>query len=209
MSTTRTEAMPHKERMLRQGMKLLYANGFHGMTVDALLAASGVPKGSFYHHFGSKDAFAQAVLGRYMQSQRDLLERWAERDELSTPDRITGYFHEMVGNFVRSDYQRACLAGKLSTEVSASSDAFREQLDRDLRRWKHRLVAVLERGQQRGDVRTDRDGGDLADSLLALFQGAFVIALSTRDDHSLEAVADTLRDLIAVPRSNTGDGGDS
>ena len=207
MSTTRTGAMSHKERMLRQGMKLLYANGFHGMTVDALLAASGVPKGSFYHHFGSKDAFAQAVLGRYAQSQRDLLERWAERADLSTADRITGYFHEMAGNFVSSDYQRACLAGKLSTEVAASSEPFREQLDQDWRRWKHRLLAVLERGQQRGDVRTDRNGGDLADSLLALFQGAFVIALSTRDEHSLEAVAATLRDLITVPGPNTG--GDS
>lgn len=209
MSTTRTEATSHKERMLRQGMKLLYANGFHGMTVDALLAASGVPKGSFYHHFGSKDAFAQAVLGRYAQSQRDLLDRWTERAELSTPDKLTGYFREMAENFVRSDYQRACLAGKLSTEVAASSEPFREQLDQDLRRWKHQLIAVLENGQQRGDVRTDRDGGDLADSLLALLQGAFVIALSTRDEESLEAIAGTLRDLIAIPRPNAADGGDS
>ncbi|MBE9376332.1 TetR/AcrR family transcriptional regulator [Saccharopolyspora sp. HNM0983] len=178
-------------------MKLIYANGFHGMTVDALLAASGVPKGSFYHHFGSKEAFAQAVLGRYMQFQIDLLDRWIAQEELSTADRITGYFHDMAQAFVGSDYQRACLAGKLSTEVAATSELFRDQLDHDLRQWKNRLVNLLEHGRQRGDVRTDRDPGDLADGLLALIQGAFVIALSTRDERSLKAVMDTIHESIA------------
>lgn len=198
MTTTRPETMSHKERMLRQGMKLIYANGFHGMTVDGLLAASGVPKGSFYHHFGSKEAFAQAVLGRYMQFQTDLLDRWIARVELSTADRLTGYFREMAETFVGSDYQRACLAGKLSTEVAATSELFRDQLRHDLRQWKNRLVTLLEHGQQRGDVRTDRHCGDLADSLLALIQGAFVIALSTRDEHSLESTADTIPEIIAL-----------
>src|SRR5690625_4097335 len=128
MTPTRPGTMSHKERMLRQGMTLLYANGFHGMTVDALLTASGVPKGSFYHHFGSKEAFAQAVLARYVQSQTDLLDRWASKDELSTAERLVGYFHEMTQAFVGSDYERACLVGKFSTEVAAASEPFRDQL---------------------------------------------------------------------------------
>lgn len=199
MSTTRPEAVSHKERLLRQGMKLLYANGFHGTTVDALLAASGVPKGSFYHHFGSKDAFAQAVLQRYARSQTELLDRWADDDELCTADRLSGYFREMSRAFVGSDYQRACLAGKLSTEVAATSELFRGELDQDLRRWRHRIAALLEDGRQRGDVRDDRDPRDLADSVLALIQGAFVIALSTHDEHSLDAVAATIRGVVEAP----------
>ena len=55
MSSQDLEALTHKERLLRQGTKLFYAQGFHGTTVDAILASAGVPKGSFYHHFGSKD----------------------------------------------------------------------------------------------------------------------------------------------------------
>lgn len=196
MNTTRPETMSHKERMLRQGMNLLYANGFHGMTVDALLAASGVPKGSFYHHFGSKDAFAQEVLARYKRFQFDLLHRWIAGEELSTADKLTGYFREMTQTFVGSDYQRSCLAGKLSTEVAATSELFRGQLDHDLRQWKHLLVTLLDHGRQRGDVRTDRDTGELADSLLALIQGAFVVALSTRDEHSLDAVTSTIPEII-------------
>ncbi len=69
MTTQQEAALSHKERLFRAGAKLFYENGFHGTTIDAVLAEAGVPKGSFYHHFGSKDAFGQAVLSRYMGFQ--------------------------------------------------------------------------------------------------------------------------------------------
>ncbi len=196
MNTTRTAGMSHKERLLRQGMKTLYANGFHGTSVDGLLAESGVPKGSFYHHFGSKDAFAQAVLERYAQFQAELLQRWSAREDLRTAERITGYFGEMAQLFVESGHQRACLAGKLSTEVAAASEPFRVRLGEQLRQWKLQLAELLEGGRERGDVRTDRSTGDLADSILALIQGAFVLALSTRDTNALDAVSTSISSLL-------------
>ncbi|WP_431972011.1 TetR/AcrR family transcriptional regulator [Nocardia sp. bgisy134] len=187
----------HKERLLQHGMQLFYANGFHGTTVDAILDASGVPKGSFYHHFGSKEAFGQAVLKRYGQFQLDLLEKWAGKPGLSTPDRLTGYFSAMVDHFVISGYQRACLFGKFSTEVAATSDVFRDQLGTDMREWQSRLRDILAAGQTAGDIRRDRTADELADGVLALIQGAFVVALSTRDDASLRAVCNTIPTLIA------------
>ncbi|WP_278264384.1 TetR/AcrR family transcriptional regulator [Nocardia sp. AG03] len=194
--TSRTEAPSHKERLLREGMRQIYASGFHGTTVDRVLEQSGVPKGSFYHHFGSKESFGSAVLSRYMQYQFELLDRWMPRTDLTTTEKLVGYFEEMVHRFVRSGFQRACLVGKMSTEVAATSEVFRTQLDEDLRLWKSRLVAVLEEGQQKGDIRTDRTSSELADGVLALIQGAFVIALSTHDEASLSSITYTIPMLI-------------
>ena len=199
MSTQGADALPHKERLLRHGMKLFYAQGFHGTTVDAILASAGVPKGSFYHHFGSKDVFGQAVLDRYMQFQVDLFHKWARKESLTTPEKLAGYFKEMSQIFVKSGYQRACLAGKFSTEVAATSELFREQVGRQLRVWKDGLVELLREGQHNGDIRQDRRAEDLADGVLALIQGAFVIALSTHDKHSLTAVAKTITVLVEPP----------
>lgn len=190
------KALTHKERLLRQGMKSFYASGFHGTTVDAILAASGVPKGSFYHHFGSKDAFGLAVLDRYIRMQLDALAKWADDDALSTTDKLTGYFGELAQAFVRSDFQRACLAGKFSTELAADSEPFRDRLDTALVAWHRALAALLEAGQKRGDVREDRSAQELSHSLLALIQGAFVIALSARDTRALEAVSASFGPLI-------------
>src|SRR6476620_12004185 len=85
------KTLSHKERLIRQGMKSFYASGFHGTTVDALLEASGVPTGSFYHHFGSKDAFGLAVLDRYMHIQLDALAKWTVYDASTTTDKLTRY----------------------------------------------------------------------------------------------------------------------
>ncbi|MFD5228683.1 TetR/AcrR family transcriptional regulator [Streptomyces qaidamensis] len=204
MSPQQRTEMSHKERLLRQGMKHFYAHGYHGTTVDALLEASGVPKGSFYHHFGSKETFGKAVLGRYVEYQLNLLQKWISRSDIPTAEKLSGYYAEMVEDFIGSGYQRACLAGKFSTEVAATSESFRTQLASDMGDWRTFLVTALTQGQVRGDVRKDRSAGELADALLALMQGAFVIALSSRDETSLKAVGTTIPLLVEPASSSAG-----
>ncbi|OIN79959.1 TetR/AcrR family transcriptional regulator [Mycobacterium malmoense] len=196
MAAGQAEAASHKERLLLAGMKLFYEQGFHGTTVDAVLVRAGVPKGSFYHHFGSKDAFGQAVLDRYLQFQLEALEKWANKEDVSTPDKVVGHFDDMVRLFVKSGYQRGCLTGKFSTEVAATSDLFRDQLGRQIAKWKAGLVELLKRGQRAGDIRQDQSAQDIADGVLALIQGAFVVALSTRDKRTLAAIANTIRKVV-------------
>nr|WP_271210146.1 TetR family transcriptional regulator C-terminal domain-containing protein [Rhodococcus wratislaviensis]GLK35213.1 hypothetical protein GCM10017611_20650 [Rhodococcus wratislaviensis] len=84
------------------------------------------------------------------------------------------------------------MVGKFSTEVAANSEALRHQLDEDLRIWHSSLCDILAEGQAKGDVRTDRTPNDLSDALLALIQGAFVVALSTRNAESLRCVRATI-----------------
>jgi TetR/AcrR family transcriptional repressor of nem operon len=197
MAQQENKPLPHRERLLRQGMRHFYANGFHGTTVDAVLAAADVPKGSFYHHFGSKEAFGQAVLDRYFEFQATLLRRWAGAAELSTVDRLAGYLGEMTTLFVGSDYRRACLAGKFATEVAPANDAFRAQLAGYLRGWTSDLAELLRAGQERGDTRADRTAEELAGAVLALIQGAFVVALANRDEQALHAAGETIALLVS------------
>ena len=199
MAGSQKPALPHKEALLRSGTKLFYDNGFHGTTVDAVLADAGVPKGSFYHHFGSKDVFGQAVLDRYMEFQRSLLDKWSSKKNLSTPDRLAGYAKDMAHMFVKSGYQRGCLTGKFSTEVAASSEAFREQLSFHIEAWTTQVAALLASGQEQGDVRSDRSAQEIAEAVLSLIQGTFVLALSTRDKHTLATLVTTVRLLVEPP----------
>ena len=185
-----------REDWLERGLNLLAEEGSEALTIDSLCQRFGVTKGSFYHHFGSKDAFGLVVLDRYMHIQLDALAKWADDDALSTTDKLTRYFTELCETFVRSGFQRACLAGKFSTELAANSDSFREQLGKSLIVWNSALSDLLRHGQQRGDVRTDRSPEQLAHSILALIQGAFVLALSARDTQALDSVCSTFGLLI-------------
>jgi TetR/AcrR family transcriptional repressor of nem operon len=80
--------------------------------------------------------------------------------------------------------------------VAAASESFREQLDSQMRAWKGSIVELLAAGQAGGDVRQDRPAEELADAVLSLIQGSLVIALSTRDKHSLATVGATIKSVI-------------
>lgn len=199
MTESTTTGQPrHREALLREGLNQLFAHGYHGTTVDRLLEASGVPKGSFYHHFHSKEEFAAAVLERYGGFHYERLARWAAKPDLSTPDKLSGYFRELSQIFVDSGYLNTDLAGKFATEVTTTSDPLRAQVASIVTTWRVQLEQILAAGQANGDVRSDRDVSELSAAIHALMDGAFVVAASTRNRQSLESVAMAIRSLTIV-----------
>ena len=68
--------------------------------------------------------------------QGGLFTTWFARTDLSTVDQLTGYFKDMSQIFVKSGFQTACLTGKFSTEMGATSDYFRPQLATQIGMWK-------------------------------------------------------------------------
>ena len=194
--TTEAARTPHRERLLRAGSRLFYDRGFHGTSVDAVLVDAGSPKGSFYHHFGSKDAFGHAVLDVYADSRLRLLTQWVDRTDLGVIERVTGYHRDLIERFDRTGWQRACLAGKLSNEVAGSSETFRRHLAETFDGTRGVLAGLLAEGQARDEVTSIQSATALADSMQAMIQGGFVVALALRDRSSLEDVTIALGHLL-------------
>lgn len=186
----------HKETLLLEGMNQLFAHGYHGMTIGGVLDVAGVPKGSFYHHFASKEAFAVAVIDRYGGFHQHQLRKAAASSTLSTAELLTGYFRELVRLFLGSGYRHGDLVGKLATEVTSSSPPLRAKLAELVRDWRRELEDLLAEGVAAGDVREDLSVTDLSAAVHALFDGAFVVALSTRDPEALEAITSAVEDVI-------------
>ncbi len=194
----------HREVLLREGLNQFFDRGYHGTTVDGLLEATGVPKGSFYHHFGSKEAFALQVLERYGSFHHARLTEWAAREGLGTADSLAGYFEELAHTFVASGYRLTDLSGKLATEVSTMLSPLHAEIAELVRAWRAQLEEILNEGQQRGDVRADRAVADLSAAIHALVDGAFIIAAATRDENFLANIATAIRTLVTGnPRSRT------
>lgn len=197
MSVEASTERSHRDTLLHEGMRQIFRNGVHGTTVDGLLAASGVPKGSFYHHFGTKERFVSAVLERYGAFHRRRLAAWQQRDGLRTPEQVAGYFRELTGIFVRSGYLYSDLSGKVVCELAVASDPLREQIAENMQEFLAAMTQVIADGQQRGDVRGDRDPRQLASAAHALIDGAFLVAQSTHDENALESIATALERLLS------------
>ncbi|OBF28196.1 TetR family transcriptional regulator [Mycobacterium sp. ACS1612] len=171
-----------RRRLLEAGLALVHARGFAASGVKDITDAAGVPKGSFYAYFPSKEAFAAAILEYYWSDiEARLMIPILEADG-SASERITRFFNALADEHEAGDFLLGCLVGKLSLELGGSSDAIRDEIVRILARWDGALAACVRAGQAGADgIRTDLDAEDLASLLIEAWEGAALRGKVTRD----------------------------
>jgi TetR/AcrR family transcriptional repressor of nem operon len=160
-----------RRRLLEAGLDLVHARGFTASGVKDITDAAGVPKGSFYAYFPSKEALAEAILEHYWSDIATRLLPILD-DDGPAQERITRFFHALADDHEAGDFLLGCLIGKMSLELS-SSERVRAELLRILGRWDEALTACVRSGQGgSGDVRADLDAAQLASLLIEAWEGA-------------------------------------
>lgn len=200
---TTPRAPTHKERLLKQGFKQFYAHGFAGTSLETVLVEAGVPKGSFYHHFGSKEAFALAVLQLYYEKQQQRRKKWFSASDMDEYEMLTGYLDDLVSDFTRTGAKRGCLIGKLSLELANTSEAFGALIGTMLGNWHSSVEQVIARGQHAGTIRGDLPAGQLADTILATIQGALILDLTHRRVQAMHSISAVMSSLLRPLASET------
>ena len=104
---------------------LVGAKGFSGVGLNEILTAAKVPKGSFYHYFGSKDAFGEALLESYFADYLAELDATLDAPGLTMAQRLMNYWRNWQDTQSFSDCQGRCLAVKLGAEVADLSESMR------------------------------------------------------------------------------------
>ncbi len=179
----------HRQSVLEAGLAAFHSRGYHATGVQEIVSSIGVPKGSFYAHFDSKDALGLAALARYWE------DRGEARAVLHDPS-LPG-LERLDRHFAALGYsEEGCLIGNFTAEL-AQLDAFQDPLSRLWRQWADALSQCLADGQRDGSVRTDLPAGDLARTVLALWEGAVLQAKVERGPEPLATTRRTLRRLLA------------
>jgi TetR/AcrR family transcriptional regulator, transcriptional repressor for nem operon len=168
-----------RARLLQAGLDLVHARGFSASGVKDITDAAGVPKGSFYAYFASKEAFAAAVLDHYWSDIEARLVPILDASG-SVEERITRFFHALADEHESGNFVLGCLVGNLSLELAGSSEAIRTELARILRRWDEAVAACVRTGQQDSGVRADLTADELASSLIEAWEGAALRGKVTR-----------------------------
>ncbi|MDT5307445.1 MAG: TetR/AcrR family transcriptional regulator, transcriptional repressor for nem operon [Mycobacterium sp.] len=169
-----------RKNLLAAGLDLVHARGFAASGVKHITDAAGVPKGSFYAYFPSKEAFAAAILAHYWADIETRLLPILDADG-SAQERISQFFHRLADDHEAGDFLLGCLVGNMSLELGGSSELVRAELVGILDRWDGALAACVRSGQQgSGDVRGDLDAGELAAQLIEAWEGAALRGKVTR-----------------------------
>jgi TetR/AcrR family transcriptional repressor of nem operon len=163
--TGHIERMPRpnvREELLSAGLETLHSRGFNATSVQDITEAAGVPKGSFYNHFASKDDLGAAVVERY--SARNEARRRILQDLAIPPlARLRRYF-EALSETGRYPDASGCLLGNFATELSNQSPAIRARVSAAFVSWTDALAQVIDEAQRAGAI-----SGGCAPTALASF----------------------------------------
>ena len=160
-----------KQELLELGVKLLLLHGYADLGVATLLEQAGVPKGSFYHHFESKEDFALQVIDLYMADVHAALEA-AFGDDSRDPLEQIRHFFEMVSEGYKGDGYLGCLLGGLGQELSGISPAFRKKVEECFNVIGGYFEKALKRAKARGQLRRGARPRELAELLVNCWEGA-------------------------------------
>ena len=196
-------AMTTRERLLAAGMQMLLERGYTAMGIQDLLAETGTPKGSFYHHFGSKEAFALEVVGSYMDEVHRGLDATLANPERAPLDRVRDFL-ELSAEKYRSEGNLGCLLGGLGQELSGVNDRFRRKIEQCLTEIADRFVACFDEARARGELSPEADARALADRLLDCWEGAALRSRLRRDPAPLRHMLDFFFAQIADAGAATG-----
>lgn len=178
-----------KQDLLEVGIKLLLKHGYADLGVAKLLEEAGVPKGSFYHHFASKEDFGLQAIDLYMVGVHAALGE-AFRDDGREPLDQIRHFFAMVAEGYRGDGYLGCLLGGLGQELSGISPAFRGKVEECFDVIASHFETALKRAKARGQLRKRTNPRALADLLVNCWEGAALRSRLQRSASPLEQMLD-------------------
>jgi TetR/AcrR family transcriptional repressor of nem operon len=175
-----------RDQILRAGLPVLFRSGYHAASVRDICAAAGAPQGSFTNHFRSKEAFAVEVLDRYFDYLKGLLAT-ALTDETLTPrQQLKRYLDIITDKLERDRWMIGCLIGDFSLQVSSHSKLLRKRLDSIFREWRTLFARCIAAAQSAGEIDSHFDATELAEFLLASWEGAILRMKVERSPAALE-----------------------
>jgi len=163
-----------REDILDAGLQVMFRKGYEGATVRDICEAAGAPHGSFTNHFRSKEAFAKEVLDRYFANLQKTVHATLGDRSLSPRRRLQRYLEIISGLLERDEWSRGCLIGDFSIETSAQSKLLRRRLVAIFEEWLAPFAECIAEAQRAGEIDSNFTPAELAEFLLASWEGAIL-----------------------------------
>ena len=193
-----------RERLLQSGVETLTERGFSATGLDEILSRVSVPKGSFYHYFGSKDKFGSALIQRYADYFAHKIDRILLDDNHSPLDRLRLFVADAESGMARYEFKRGCLIGNMGQEMGNLPELFREQLMAVFTDWQDRFTVCLEAAKTSGQIPPDADCETLAEVFWIGWEGAVLRAKLEKSPEPLITFSKFYFNAIAVQEPCSG-----
>ena len=170
-----------RDRILDAGSAAIVAKSFNACGLSEILSAAGVPKGSFYHYFKSKEDFGVALIERSFQQHAARVRACIDDTSLEPLDRIRLCFGECRDHYAEHGPTRECVLAKIALETAQLSEPMRAAIKKGYEGWAALLAQAIEEAQEKGQITSDLPPQALADLLVNSWEGATIRMQIDRD----------------------------
>ncbi|WP_434519366.1 TetR/AcrR family transcriptional regulator [Pseudomonas sp. NFX1] len=183
-----------REHILDVARALMTHKGYTAVGLNEVLSTAGVPKGSFYHYFKSKEEFGQALLDVYFDEYLSRIEPILKQ-KANGAQSLLKYFQYWSETQYDEAVDNKCLVVKLGAEVCDLSEVMRHVLDKGTSRIIRLISDSIERGIADGSIVT-KDSKALAESLYQLWLGASLMAKVNRSTQPFQSALAMTKSLL-------------
>ena len=181
-----TDTPSTRDHLLQVGLRRIRSLGYAASGVKEILDDADVPKGSFYHHFASKEAFAKEVLALYVRRENERAAKLLGEGKAAPLRRLRRYFEEIISIYGPAATISGCLMGNLSLEMADHSDSIQSLLHESFSNWQTGIAGILQEAIDRGDLAKSNKPQELASFLLNSYEGALLRSKADRSSKPLE-----------------------
>lgn len=164
---------------------MVHAEGYAATGIQSIVESADVPKGSFYNHFASKEAFGAEVIDAYSDGAQERLRAFLCNADVAPLHRLEAYFDDRIKAFRATDYGRGCLLGNFSAEVADHSALVREHLARHFAAWSSVFESCIADAQQQGAISDQLPAALLARFVFNSWEGALLRMRAEKSDAPL------------------------
>jgi TetR/AcrR family transcriptional regulator, transcriptional repressor for nem operon len=178
-----------KTKLLEAAWRAIRTEGYAATTVEDICRQAGITKGSFFHHFKTKDDLALAAIAHWESMTGEFFAKAPYHTHPDPLDRLLGYveFRASILSGELSDY--TCLLGTLVQETYASHPQLREACDRGMASHIGALIGDIEAAKQRYAPHASWTAQSVGYFIQSVLQGSFIYAKAKQD-------AATVRDSL-------------
>lgn len=186
-----------RQHIIDTGMAIILGKGYSAVGLNEILGAAGVPKGSFYHYFQSKERFGEALLAHYVDDYLTRLDALLGAPGTAA-QRLMAYWDSWIASGSGDGASGSCLVVKLSGEVADMSEAMRLALLNGTNLIIERIAACLVAGAADGSLQTGADSHDMAQTLYQMWLGAALLTKLRRNPSALRSARAATERLLGL-----------
>jgi TetR/AcrR family transcriptional repressor of nem operon len=174
-----------RDNLIQAGLRIFHADGYAATGIQSIVESVDVPKGSFYNHFASKEAFAAEVIDAYFNRSEERLRSFLTRPDVAPLARLEAYFDDRIKAVTASGFVKGCLMGNFSAEAADHSVLMRERLAAHFGAWSRFFENCISEAQQQGAISDRFPAALLGRFVLNSWEGALLRMRVEKDDAPL------------------------